>query len=64
MIATQEIIVAVKNMANMKIFLKTSFKVAVFLQSERGSDFLNYHVIFELLALSILSIAHNYICNG
>ena len=34
MTATQVITVAVKNMANMKIFVKTSFMVVVLLQSE------------------------------
>ena len=34
MTATQVIVVAVKNVANMKIFVKTPFMVVVLLQSE------------------------------
>ena len=42
MIATQVITVAVKNMANMKIFVKASFMVVVLLQSENA--FLYHHI--------------------
>ena len=73
-IATQVITVAVKNMANTKIFVKTSFMVVVFLQSERGSDFFNYRVtkvfitywppIIGIINYEHCTNAHNCICNG
>ena len=55
MIATQVMAVAVKNMANMKIFVKTSFMVVMLLQSE--SAFLHYHVN-SLSPKALLNIGH------